>query len=87
MNVEQLTSLKGFFFPCYSSNRCLEPGEGLQASRRAPEVQHEGVAPSEPVSTGGRSKNLYANAHSMWWKEEELEKGEEACERPGNTAL
>lgn len=59
------------------SDRRSEPEEGSQVIRRAPEVQHRGI-PATPDSkealSGAQLKCLYANAHSMGSKQEELER-------------
>ena len=63
-------------FDASASNRCPEPGEGSQVSRRAPEEQHKGIPAtpaSKSASLGAQLKCLYANAHSMGNKQEELE--------------
>ncbi|GAB0207775.1 macrophage immunometabolism regulator [Grus japonensis] len=63
-------------FDASASNTYPEPGEGSQVSRRAPEVRHKGIPAtpaSKSASSGAQLKCLYANAHSMGNKQEELE--------------
>ncbi|GAB0186117.1 hypothetical protein GRJ2_001077000 [Grus japonensis] len=59
-----------------ASNRCPELGEGSQVITQAPEVQQKGI-PATPASKSAslraQLKCLYANAHSMGNKQEELE--------------
>ena len=63
-------------FDASASSRCPEPGEESEVSGRAPEEQHKGIPAtpaSKSASLGAQLKCLYANAHSMGNKEEELE--------------
>ena len=60
-------------FDARASNRCPEPGEGTQVSRRAPEEQHKGTPASKTASSGAQLQCLYANTRSMGNKQEELE--------------
>lgn len=59
-----LGSFCSYQFDANATNKCLEPGQGLQVSRRAPEGQHKGI-PDTPASKssslGAKFKCLCAN--------------------------
>lgn len=51
-----------------------EPGEGLQISKREPEVLCKGIpaiAASKSAPAGAQLQRLRANARSMWDKQEQ----------------
>ena len=52
-------------FDASAINRCPEPGEGSQVSRRAPEERHKGIPASKSASLGAQLKCLYVNTCSM----------------------
>ena len=59
-------------FDAGTSNRCPEPGEESQVSRRAPEGQHNGTPASKSAALGTQLKCPHANMHIMASKQEEL---------------
>ena len=55
-------------FDASASNRCPEPGEGSQVSRRTPEEQHKAIPAtpaSKSASSGTQFKCLCADARGM----------------------
>jgi len=49
-----LNPFHSYQFDASASNRCAEPGEGSQVSRRTPEEQHRGI-PAAPASKSASS--------------------------------
>lgn len=59
-------------FDASSSNRFPESGGGSQVSGRAPEEQNKGILTGKSASSGTHLKCIYANAHNIGNKQEEL---------------
>jgi len=55
-------------FDASASNRCPEPGEGSQGSRRAPEEQHKGIlaTPASKLASSGAHSNVSMQIHTAW---------------------
>lgn len=70
-----LGSFHSYQFDARATNKCPEPGEGLQVGRRASAGRHKLPSPASKLSSlGAHLKCLCANTHSMGNKQEEVER-------------